>query len=487
MAAAVSVDPFATAVDLLRALREKQVSSVELLDLYISRIERYDPAINAVVERDFDRARDAAREADAARARGEDGALLGLPMTLKESVNVAGLRTTAGNEEWRDARVDFDAPVTRVVKAAGGVIFGKTNVPPMLADWQSDNPNYGRTNNPWDLRRSPGGSSGGSAAALAAGMTGLEWGSDIGGSIRVPAAFCGVYGHRPSDSAVPRSGQMPMVPMPNPSTAMGVQGPLARGAADLELFFDLAAGPDTGEDVGWTLTLPPARAESLAGLRVAVLPPIEWVEIDDEISAAIDGLAAGLAKAGAKVATAAPALFRDFRDHHRKYMTLLNAMMTARTPREQRMILAAPAPGDDEFTKATRAGVVLDAADYIGLFMERELYRESYRSFFRDWDILLAPITIVPSFEHRGLGSMANWTLEINGRTVPYTSQLVYPGIATFSGQPATAFPLGLTKAGMPIGAQAIGPYLEDRTTLRFAGLVEREFGGFQRPPGYED
>jgi amidase len=183
--------------------------------------------------------------------RGEDAPLRGLPMTLKESINVRGLRTTAGMTMWKDFRSEHDAPVTLRVKGAGAVVMAKTNVPQMLSDWQSSNPVYGRTNNPWDLARTPGGSTGGGAAALAAGLTPLEFGSDIGGSIRVPAAFCGVYGHRPSETAMARSGQFPMPPMPNAAVVMGVQGPLARSAADLELALDVAVGPEVGEDVAW--------------------------------------------------------------------------------------------------------------------------------------------------------------------------------------------------------------------------------------------
>lgn len=194
------LDAFASATEMLAALRARRISAVELLDLHERRIARYNGALNVIVEPDFERARRAATAADAKRARGEDAPLLGLPMTLKESINVRGLRTTAGMPQWADFRSEHDAPLTQRVKTAGAAVMGKTNVPPMLADWQATNPVYGRTNNPWDVTRTPGGSTGGSAA-VAAGLTPLEYGSDIGGSIRVPAMFCGVYGHRPSDTA----------------------------------------------------------------------------------------------------------------------------------------------------------------------------------------------------------------------------------------------------------------------------------------------
>src|SRR5207249_3494863 len=218
----MTIDPFATATAMLAALRAKQVSAVELLELHVWRITRHNPALNAIVEPDFERAKTQAQAADARRERGDDAPLLGLPMTLKESINVRGLRTTAGMTHWKDFRSEHDAPVTTRVKAAGAIVMGKTNVPQMLADWQSTNPVYGRTNNPWDVTRTPGGSTGGGAAALAAGLTPLEFGSDIGGSMRVPSAVCGVYAHRAIEAAMPRSGQYPVPTIPNaPTVALG--------------------------------------------------------------------------------------------------------------------------------------------------------------------------------------------------------------------------------------------------------------------------
>src|SRR5215813_5828634 len=259
-----SIDGFSTASQMLQALRQRQLSAVELLTLHQRRIERYNPRLNAIVTECFEQAREAAEAADAARARGADAPLLGLPITLKESINVRGLKTTAGLPAFAQAPAKFDAPATQRMQTAGAVLMGKTNVPPMLADWQSDNEVFGRTNNPWALTRTPGGSTGGGAAALAAGLTPLEVGSDIGGSIRVPAAYCGVYGHRPSETAIPKSGGFPQADLPNPAFLMGVQGPLARSALDLELLFDVLVGPEPGEEVGWKLDLPPARHQRLA-------------------------------------------------------------------------------------------------------------------------------------------------------------------------------------------------------------------------------
>src|SRR6266851_385174 len=322
------IDAFAPAVDMLAALRARRVSAVERLELHQMRIERHNPELNAIVEPDFERARREAEAADTRRARGEDAPLRGLPMTLKESINVRGLRTTVGMSVWKDFRAEHDAPVTTRVKGAGAVVMAKTNVPQMLAD--------GRTNNPWDLSRTPGGSTGGGAAALAAGLTPLEFGSDIGGSIRVPAAFCGVYGHRPSETVMPRSGQFPFPPMPNAALVMGVQGPLARSAGDLEIALDVAAGPEVGEDVGWKLSIPPARRDRLADFRVAVLPPIGWVPVDVEVAAALESFASQLGRLGCQVKTVQPAGLGDYRQPYALYLTLLAAVTSSRVPAEQR-------------------------------------------------------------------------------------------------------------------------------------------------------
>src|SRR5499433_4554548 len=297
MEASMPANPFATATELLAELRAGRVTSAELTEMYIRRIEQHDGRLNAVVERDFARARGAARAAD----QGGGGVLRGLPITLKESFNVTGLRTTCGVPGWKDFVSKHDAPTWAWLRGAGAVLLGKTNVPPMLQDWQSANAIYGRTNNPWDLGRTPGGSSGGSAAAIAAGLSALEVGSDIGGSIRVPAAFCGVYGHRPSETLLPRSGQFPWPPMPNMALVMAVQGPIARSAEDLELALSLLAGPEVGEDVAWRAELPAARHQKLGQFRVAVLPPVSWIVLDDRIASALDDVAARLARKGCTV------------------------------------------------------------------------------------------------------------------------------------------------------------------------------------------
>jgi amidase len=487
------IDPFAPATELLAALRAGRVTSLELTDLYIQRIERHDGPLNAVVVRDFERARHQARAADRAAARGEPGALLGLPMTIKESFNVVGLPTTCGVPEWRNFVSQHDAPAVVRTREAGAVLLGKTNVPPMLADWQSANPIHGRANNPWDLGRTPGGSSGGSAAAIAAGLSALEVGSDIGGSIRVPAVFCGVYGHRPSETLLPKSGQFPLPPLPNSVGVMAVQGPIARSAEDLELALSVLASPDVGEDVAWRVELPPARHDRLADFRVAVLPAIPWLAVDDEITRALQDLAARLGRLGASVKEVQPDAFGDHRAHHELYRSLLAAMTSVRDTAEMRAKRAAfwkQAP--DEFSRAHLRGLIGAPGDFVLWGAQREGFRQAWRAFFRDWDVLLAPAINVLAYPHIARPWPVDdpddlrLTLDVNGHGVPYLHGLVYPALSTVAGQPATAFPVGISRGGLPIGLQAVGPYLEDLTPLRFAALLAREIGGFRKPPGYD-
>lgn len=487
------VDAFSSATSLVAALRSGTIGARELTELYIRRIERHDPALNAVVVRDYTRAREQAIAAEHARARGEHRALLGLPITLKESINVTGLQTTCGVPEWKGYISQHDAPVTTRTRAAGAVLLGKTNVPPMLADWQSANPIFGRTNNPWDRGRTPGGSSGGSAAAIAAGLSALEVGSDIGGSIRVPAAFCGIYGHRPSETLLPRSGQFPMPPLPNPAVVMGVQGPLARSAEDLELALSVLAGPEVGEDVAWKVTLPAARRERLADFRVAVLPPIPWLPVDEQITAALSDLTGRLTKMGAVVKEIQPDGLGDHREYHGFYRTLLSAVTGARVDAETRRqrIATFRAAGDDLSLGAAR-GLEGTAGDYLLWNGRREQHRAAWRAFFREWDVLLAPAINVLAYPHierawPADNSDLSLTFTVNGRSVPYLHGLCYPALSTVPGQPATAFPVGLSREGLPIGLQAIGPYLEDLTPIRFTALLAREIGGYRKPSGYDE
>jgi amidase len=267
---------------------------------------------------------------------------------------------------------------------------------------------------------------------------------------------------------------------------MSVLGPLARGARDLELALDVIAGPAPGEATSWHLQLPHARHERLADFRVALLPSLPWLPVDDEILATLDSCASTLRSAGCRVDTVTPEGFGDFSNWYELYLKFLFVMMfIGEDERKRRPQAEAMYQSGDRYLKASADGIMASASDYIIWHGQRETYRAIWRTFFQDWDILLIPTDIVPAFPHTDAPYQQR-TLTINGETVPYSRQSAYAGIATLAGQPSTAFPAGMTKNGLPIGLQAMGPHLEDRTPIRFASLITREFGGFRRPPGYD-
>jgi amidase len=478
------ITPFGTATQMLAALRARAISSVELTQMHIDRIERHDAELNAIVVPTLDRALAEAKAADERRARGDDAPLLGLPMTLKESEQMDGLPQSAGIPDLKDYRAAGDGAAARATIGNGACLLGKTNIPVALGDWQADSPNYGRTSNPWDTTRTPGGSTGGGGAALAAGLTPLEVGSDIGGSIRVPAAYCGVWGHRPTETAIPRTGGFPLADHPNPVALMGVQGPLARSAQDLELLFGLMVGPDVGEDVAWRLDLPPARHETLGGFRVAVMPPLAISPLAAEVAAKVDELAEFLSGNGATVSVAMPEV--DLEAYHHDYIRLLFAMITRAQPRAEREGQADGMRASGlELAVAMADGLTMDVPALAELLDRREAGRRAWRDFFRDHDVLVGPMTMTPAFPHAE-DPQDSRVLAVDGEEVPYLTNIVYSMLAIFTGQPSTAFPAGLGESsGLPIGLQAIGPYLEDHTPLRFAQLLEDQWQGFVPPPAF--
>jgi amidase len=274
---------------------------------------------------------------------------------------------------------------------------------------------------------------------------------------------------------------------------MGVQGPIARSAEDLELALSILAGPEVGEDVAWRVELPSPRHDRLADFRVAVLPPIPWLAVDDEIALALQELAARLGRLGATVKEVQPDAFGDHRAHHQLYRSLLAAMTSARETAEGRnKRIAFWKQASDEFSRAHLRGLAGAPGEFVLWGAQREGFRQAWRAFFRDWDVLLAPAINVLAYPHIARAwpvedpDDLRLTLEVNGRAVPYLHGLVYPALSTVAGQPATAFPVGISRSGLPVGLQAVGPYLEDLTPLRFAALLAAEFGGFRKPAGYD-
>ncbi len=481
---------FATATELTSLLNAKKVSAVELAQGVIDQIETHDSRVNAVCVRDFDRGLDAARAADAALGRGDTAPLLGIPLTVKESFNVAGLPTTWGFPAQKDFIAADDALAITRVKDAGGVILGKTNVPIGLGDWQSYNDIYGTTSNPYDLGRTPGGSSGGSSAALAAGYGALSLGSDIGGSLRVPGHYCGIYAHKPTFALAPPRGHVPPPFPPLPSTRdLSVIGPMARCAADLTLLLDVIAGPDPWhEGVGYQLALPPARHTELKDFRVLVLNAHPLLPISASVREAVETLATNLAKAGASVSRTSP-LLPDLADGARLYMRMLVALMAAGAPAEEYAanvtLVSKLDPNDLSLAAERGRGAVLNHRDWLIADNGRNRLRAQWRALFERFDAVICPVMPTPAYPHNHDPDQDKRNIEIDGVNHPYVDQLIWPGVATLPGLPATAIPVAMSKDGLPIGLQIMGPWLEDRTPLKLAELIEREFGGFKAPKGF--
>jgi len=483
---------FRTATELGAALRKREVSAVELAQDAIGRIERHDPKINAVCVRDFDRALNAARAADTARANGDERPLLGIPLTVKESYNVVGLPTTWGMPEQRNFRPAEDALAISRVKDAGLVILGKTNVPLGLGDWQSYNEIYGTTNNPYDLTRTPGGSSGGSAAALAAGYGPLSLGSDLAGSLRVPAFHCGVFAHKPTFALVPSRGHLPPPFPPLPlDRDMAVIGPLARCAADLSLLLDIVAGPDPIEaGKAYKLALPPPRHNELKDFRILVIDTDPVMPTNAVVRVAIDKLASDLARAGVRIERQSP-LWPDFAASSRLFMRMLMSFLAIAFQPEiyAGALAAAPnLPKDDLSLQAERLrGIALSHRDWVMAESARGQLRAQWRELFKNFDAVICPVMPTPAFPHDHSPEQEKRRINIDGKEYVYSDQMAWPGIANLPGLPATAIPTGLSPEGLPLGVQIVGPWLEDRTPLRLAELIEREFGGFVPPPAFDD
>jgi amidase len=482
---------FKTAVEISAALATKQVSAVELAQDTIGRIERHDAKINAVCVRDFDRALSAARAADAALARGERKPLLGIPMTVKESYNVAGLPTTWGIPEQKNFTPTEDALSIARVKDAGAVILGKTNVPLSLADWQSYNDIYGTTNNPYDLGRTPGGSSGGSSAALAAGYGPLSLGSDIGGSLRVPAFHCGIYAHKPTYALAPSRGHTPPPLPPLPfNRDLSVIGPMARSAADLALLLDTIAGPDPLDANAYRLELPAPRHAALKDFRVLLIDTDPVMPTDTVVRGSIEKLAANLAKAGVKVERQSK-LLPDFATSTRLYMRMLMSFLAASFAPDfyasAKQAAAALPDSDTSFAAERLRGIALGHRDWLMADGARTRLRAQWRELFKTFDAVICPVMPTPAYPHDHSPEQEKRRIAIDGKEHVYPDQLAWPGIATLPGLPSTAIPTGFAPDGLPVGVQIVGPWLEDRTPLKLAELIEREFGGFVPPKMFDD
>ncbi len=479
---------FLSGLQLAAGLQRGDFSATELLDHYLGRIARYNPVLNAVIELDAERARDRAGAADDALARGELwGPLHGVPMTIKESFDVAGLHTTRGNPSFKDHVAQTDALSVTRLKNAGVTIIGKTNVPLDLADFQSYNDLYGTTNNPWDLAATPGGSSGGSAVAMAAGLSGVENGSDIGGSIRNPAHFCGVFGHKPTWGLLPPRGHA--APGVLAQSDLAVIGPLARSAADLETLLLAQAGPDEILAAGYSLNLPQPTFKTLGDLRIAAMINSEFAPVSQACESRVERVLEIIRSAGGQINYDARPDY-DLHGAHEVYETLLWSVMASRSSQEAYQELAAEvsrlAPDDQTPRARNLRARGASFRDYSAANEARTHMRWAWHRFFAEYDVLVTPLMATPAFphDHRPFGQR---TIAVDGFERPYFEQLFWAGLAITSYLPATVIPTGAVGEGLPIGVQLIGPEFGDLGILKIAQLLEAEGLCFTPPPGYAD
>jgi len=493
MAAAMNDElAFLPAHELARRLRRRELGARELLEHYLGRVERLNPRLNAIVVHDTARARQRADAADAALARGESwGPLHGLPMTVKESFNVAGLPTTYGFSAFAENRAKADALTVMRLKSAGAVIFGKTNVPVSLADWQSFNPLYGTTHNPWDPSRTPGGSSGGSAAALAAGLTALELGSDIGASIRNPAHYCGVWGLKPTWGVLPQTGhELTPVPVAD-SYDIAAVGPMARSAFDLTLALEVLAEPLTMHTplgrvpLAWrTRGTPPRRC------RVAIIADDAEAAVDAALREALARLADFLRREGVVVTEDARPV--ESAEAHAVYLHLLRAATGARFPDADYAAALARAPhyaaGDESYPARMDRGTTTDHRRWVQFDQRRDRLRQQWAAFFERFDLVICPTATTPAFVQNQQGQRWERLIPVraaDGRTLmqPTTDALFWAGYPGLVGLPACSVPLELSAEGLPVGAQIIGPAFGDMDVLAFACWLESEYRRFAPPP----
>jgi amidase len=456
-----------TARQLEDELRARRISSRELLDAYLKRIEQLDPSINSVVTLDRERAYAAAARADDAAVRGDWlGSLHGLPITIKDAIEVEGMRSTGGASELADHVPSVDAPSVARLKAAGAIVFGKTNVPRWSGDLQTFNDLFGTTNNPWSLDRIPGGSSGGPAAAVACGFTTFELGTDIGGSIRIPAHCCGVFGLKPSYGVISQRGYLDHVGGGHTDADINVFGPLARAAEDLELLLSVLAGPDSERALAWRLELPEPRHVASGEFRVGIWLDDPACPVDRDEVAVLRQAVDRLADAGARVEEAHPPV--SFAEQ----VELFNHLVEAATSPSLSDEVAESSGGSH------RAWLLADE--------RRAQLRTIWQDWFERYDALICPVMATPAFPHNQEGTFNSRTVEINGATRPYADLVSWTGLIGVLGLPSAVPPVGRTPAGLPVGVQVVTSFLRDREAIRLAGmLAEVSGGGYQVPTGF--
>jgi amidase len=487
---------FLTASELADLIRDRHLSSQEVLEAHLSCIAIHNSSINAIVTLDEEGTCQRAKAADEALARGEIwGPLHGVPVTIKDVFETAGMRTTSSLKPLAGYVPQKDATVVARLRQAGAIILGKTNTPEMAGDEQTNSPLFGRTNNPWNLERTPGGSSGGSAAAVASGMSPLDIGSDIGGSVRNPAHFCGVFSLKPSDYRVPFTGH---IPPPPGSKGRGLlryfltPGPLARSVQDLRLALRIIAGPDERQWEVPPVPLEPATQRNLHELRIAWSDDF-GIPTSNEIRAALANLASELTRLGCHVERCNPPEF-DFVQALQVYGVLKEAALTVRsTPLHLPGIvwrsIAELIPSTNPTARGLLRGAGTNLRDYATALSQRDVFIAKMERFLDGWDAWLCPVAALPAYPHlpsQNPIEQLRATVEVDGQQIPYLlATSMYTGVFNLTGNPVVVLPLARTKEGLPIGLQMVGKRWGDMDLLAVVEQLARVTGDFQPPPGY--
>lgn len=476
---------FAPALEAAAAIKSKRVSSLELTRRMIERIDKYNAKLNAFAYQMREQALAQARDADAALARGDNtGPFHGVPTCVKESFAVKGQPDTWGIPALKGSRAPANSNAVQRLLDAGAVLLGGTNVPLNLMDWQSFNDIYGTTSNPWDLSRTPGGSSGGSAAALAAGLAYLSVGSDIGGSLRVPASFCGIYSHKPTLDLVNMGGHQPGggPGLPGSSTGLAVGGPMGRSAPDLMAALRVLGGPAGYERAAWSWSLPPARKGTLKDFRVGYVLDSPLASLTSEVRPVLERTITAVERTGAEMREGWPASY-NLKEALDTYMFLLGAFSYSVEGKDAQEQDRRQYRQQDANPYA--AGALSSFSDWQQRHFQQLAFRTMWQSYFEAVDVFLMPCSFTAAFPHNHQGDVTTRTLETPDGKRPYMELMPWMVTATLTGCPATVAPAGLTAGGLPVGIQIMGPFWQDAMSIQFADLLGHEIGGFQAPPGY--
>ncbi|MEN8722346.1 MAG: amidase [Alphaproteobacteria bacterium] len=470
----------------LERLDSGAISCRELLDLHIQQIADVNPALNAVVAFDFDRARARADAADKARADGISwGPLHGLPMTIKDALETEGLVTTGGGPEYKGHIPAKHADAVQRVVDAGAIIIGKTNVPYMSGDLQTYNDVYGVTSNPWDVSRVPGGSSGGAAASLATGMTTIEIGSDIGGSIRCPAHYCGVCGLKPSLDIIPGRGHVPGPPGALARNDMSVIGPMARSVRDLQLMLPILAGPSGPDQKGYRLDLPTPRTKDVREMRLALWTDDSYSPTSSDTQRVLTDLADELEAAGATV-DRNPTLPNTLEEICSVYTPMLASVVLAAMPPQVLAGLAAVADnaveGDNSFPTLQAKGANLTYGQRMIYQDMRLQMRAAWETFMADYDAILMPNSPDAAFVKNHETPFPARIVPVDGVDRHYHDFIAWTAPSIILTYPAASIPAGQSSNGMPINVQIMSAYLEDQTALAVGAAVEQVTGAFKAP-----